>query len=456
MEFLEDNPNLEINLQSYEKNKKSNRKSFKSIRNNVNKLEQNYSISSLSKEQNQEIKDNFSIDKQNLNVINTPKNNENKETITDNSITQSPSKLNKSAELILKMKKTQKINNILDELKSKNNYHLSPNIDLKSYGELYPGPGQYYNPDIKIGQSQNFRYNNLFIKDTEPNITLKYKKIKDFYYNSKVGPGSYNPNDGIIFKSYSKNPNIFISQLERTPLFKINNTLGPGQYNLSTDYTKKMKYKYTKTNQFKKSKNEFNNSIGTQFTERDFQIFNTFNNMKNDNILNIKLNRNKDNINNNLDNSLDNSLNKSIDKSEGKKSRGTSGRNYNIGHRNFSWKGRPDFSKIGIRYNEDDNKNIIQNDNINYIKQNFNFENQYKLNQEKNKFLLDSSKRIKKELNDYNKLFMPLIQNVQRDLSLKGNHIPGPSYYKYVNNSIEGDMLKLSKRMKNNSYKEWK
>ena len=51
---------------------------------------------------------------------------------------------------------------------------------------------------------------------------------------------------------------------------------------------------------------------------------------------------------------------------------------------------------------------------------------------------------------------MPLIQNVQRDLSLKGNHIPGPSYYKYVNNSIEGDMLKLSKRMKNNSYKEWK
>ena len=110
----------------------------------------------------------------------------------------------------------------IDGLKSKNRYQLSPNTDLKLFGDLFPGPGQYYNPKMKIGQNQNFRYNNLYTKENEPNLTLKYKIIKDFYYNSKVGPGTYDPNDNIVYKSYAQNPKVFISQLERGPLFKIN------------------------------------------------------------------------------------------------------------------------------------------------------------------------------------------------------------------------------------------
>ena len=135
-----------------------------------------------------------------------------------------------------------------------------------------------------------------------------------------------------------------------------------------------------------------------------------------------------------------------------KKNRITSGKYYK-GHKNYSWRGRPDFSGVAIKYG--DNKNIIQNDFINYKKQNFNFENQSKLNQEK-KFSSDTEKKMQKEISSYNKQYIPLIQNVQRDLSLKGNHIPGPCYYKYFNDSIEGDMMKVSKRIKNSSYKKWK
>ena len=438
MEFFEDNPNFEINLQNYEENKKINKKLLKSIRFSGINSNKNSSKSSPKKEENQNIIIyNTITERANINIINTPNRSENKDNSSEKSITQSPTKSNKSLYLLnlLKLKKTQKINNILEGLKSKNNYHLSPNTDLKLYGDLFPGPGQYYNPKVKIGQSQNFRYNNLYTKETEPNLTLKYKKIKDFYYNSKVGPGTYDPNNNIVYKSYSQNPKIFISQLERGPLFKINDTIGPGQYNLIKDYKKDIKG--NSTNQFKKPKS-LNINIGTQFPERNNQIFNTFNNNNYDNILNASKN-----------------LDKNIGKSEDKKSRGTSGKNHLRVHQNFSWKGIPDFSGISIKYNEPENKNI-QNDKINYKKQNFNFENQYKLSQHKKDISEDIAKKLQKEISGYNKLFMPLIQNVQRDLILKGNHIPGPCYYKYVNNSIEGDMLRLNKRIKNSAYKKWK
>ena len=438
MEFLEDNPNFEINLQNYEENKKINKKLLKSIRFSGINSNKNSSKSSPKKEENQNIIIYNNItERPNINIINTPNRSENKDNSSEKSITQSPTKSNKSLYLLnlLKLKKTQKINNILEGLKSKNNYHLSPNTDLKLYGDLFPGPGQYYNPKAKIGQSQNFRYNNLYTKETEPNLTLKYKKIKDFYYNSKVGPGTYDPNNNIVYKSYSQNPKTFISRLERGPLFKINDTIGPGQYNLIKDYKKDIKG--NSTNQFKNPKN-LNINIGTQFPERNNQIFNTFNNNNYDNILNVSKN-----------------LDKSIDKSEEKKSRGTSGKNYLRVHQNFSWKGIPDFSGISIKYNETENKNI-QNDKINYKKQNFNFENQFKLSQHKKDISQDIAKKLQKEISGYNKLYMPLIQNVQRDLILKGNHIPGPCYYKYVNNSIEGDMLRLNKRIKNSAYKKWK
>ena len=439
MEFLEDNPNLEINLQNDEENKKINRKIFKKIKLRGISPKINSLKNSLKKEDNQNNVMYNVNEKHNINIINTPNHTFNKDISSIITITKSPSKSSKSSHLlnILKIQKTQRINHILEGLKTKNNYHLSPNTNLKLYGDLFPGPGQYYNPKVKIGQNQNIRYNNLYTKETEPNLSLKYKMIKDLYYNSKVGPGTYDPNNNIVYKSYSQNPKIFISQLERGPLFKINdNTIGPGQYNLIKDYKKDIKF--TSTNQFKKRNNNLNINTGTQFAERNIQILNTFNNNNYESILNTS-----------------NSLNISREKLEEKKNRGSSGKNHFRAHQNFSWKGVPDFSGISIKYNENDNKNI-ENDIINYKKQNFNFENQFKLNQDKKDISQDTSKQLQKEISGYNKLYMPLIQNVQRDLSLKGNHIPGPCYYKYVNDSIEGDMVKLNKRIKNSAYKKWK
>ena len=439
MEFLEDNPNLEINLQNKEENKKSNRKIFKPIKLSGMSPKRNSSKNSPKKEDNQNNLIHNVNEKPNINIINTPSHSDNKDISSIITITQSPSKSHKSSHLlnILKMKKTERINHILEGLKTKNNYHLSPNTNLKLYGDLFPGPGQYYNPKVKIGQNQNIRYNNLYTKETEPNLSLKYKMIKDLYYNSKVGPGTYDPNNNIVYKSYSQNPKIFISQLERGPLFKINdNTIGPGQYNLIKDYKKDIKF--ISTNQFKKRYNNLNINTGTQFPERNIRILNTFNNNNYESILNTS-----------------NNLNTSREKLEEKKNRGSSGKNHFRVHQNFSWKGVPDFSGISIKYNEKDNKNI-ENDIINYKKQNFNFENQFKLNQDKKDISQDASKQLQKEISGYNKLYMPLIQNVQRDLSLKGNHIPGPCYYKYVNDSIEGDMVKLNKRIKNSAYKKWK
>ena len=449
MEFFEDNPNFEINLKNYAENKKTQKKILKSIKNSEKKINSNrYSpkISPIKDNIQNNIVNNLSIEKTNLNLIKTPIQTENKELSVENSFSQSPTKSNNSSKIsnILKIKKTQKINNILEGLKARNSYHLSPNTNLKLFGDLFPGPGQYYNPNIKIGQNQNIRYNNLYVQETEPNVKLKYKMIKDFYYNSKVGPGSYNPDNNIVYKSYSQNPKIFISKLERGPLFKINDTIGPGQYNLSKDYTKDIKANLT--SQFKKPK-ALNINTGNQFLVKNLQVFNTFNNNDYDNIL--KLSQNKEN-------NFNYNLNNIKDKYDGKKIRGTSGKYFNKGHKNFSWKGLPDFSGVTIKFNENENNNIIQRDMINYKRQNFNFENQNKLNQQKNKIAIDKSKKLEKEISGYNKLYMPLIQNVQRDVSLKGNHIPGPCYYNYINDSIEEDMQKLNKRIKNSAYKKWK
>ena len=114
-----------------------------------------------------------------------------------------------------------------------------------------------------------------------------------------------------------------------------------------------------------------------------------------------------------------------------------------------------DFSEVNIKNIE--NENIkTHNDLVNYKKQDFNFDNQLKLNQNKFSMSEDVSKRLQKEISSYNKSYIPLIQNVQRDVILKGNHLPGPCYYKYLNNSIEGDMLKLNKKNKMSYNKNWK
>ena len=99
---------------------------------------------------------------------------------------------------------------------------------------------------------------------------------------------------------------------------------------------------------------------------------------------------------------------------------------------------------------------MIKNDNkIEYKNQEFNFDNQKKLN--KKKFSRTTRKIILKEISEYNKVNEPLIQYVPKDVVPKGNHLPGPCYYNYTNDSIEGDIKNLNKKYNNNkANKKWK
>lgn len=321
---------------------------------------------------------------------------------------------NKSVD-IKKDEKKEKINNILGGLKLKYNYQLSPYTDLKSFGDLTPGPGQYYNPDIKIGQGQNLRYNNLF-KDPEHDIALKYKLLKDNYYQSKIGPGTYNLNLGYEHKSYSQNPKTFLSKLERGPLFKITESVGPAYYNPDNSQIKKEIHNSNNNKKRSKDKSKF-----ILKTEPFFQP----NNVK-------------------------------IIKPSSNKNRGLSGKISFKGHKNFSWKGISDFSGLGIKFSKNENKEMTKDDKIIYKNQEFNFDNQKKLGNKKNKFSKTTKKIIQKEISEYNKLNKPLIDYVPKDVVLKGNHLPGPCYYNYVNDSIEGDIKILNKKNKMNLLHKWK
>ena len=321
---------------------------------------------------------------------------------------------NKSVD-IKKDEKKEKINNILGGLKLKYNYQLSPYTDLKSFGDLTPGPGQYYNPDIKIGQGQNLRYNNLF-KDPEHDIALKYKLLKDNYYQSKIGPGTYNLNLGYEHKSYSQNPKTFLSKLERGPLFKITESVGPAYYNPDNSQIKKEIHNSNNIKKRSKDKSKF-----ILKTEPFFQP----NNVK-------------------------------IIKPSSNKNRGLSGKISFKGHKNFSWKGISDFSGLGIKFSKNENKEMTKDDKIVYKNQEFNFDNQKKLGNKKNKFSKTTKKIIQKEISEYNKLNKPLIDYVPKDVVLKGNHLPGPCYYNYVNDSIEGDIKILNKKNKKNLLHKWK
>ena len=321
---------------------------------------------------------------------------------------------NKSVD-IKKDEKKEKINNILGGLKLKYNYQLSPYTDLKSFGDLTPGPGQYYNPDIKIGQGQNLRYNNLF-KDPEHDIALKYKLLKDNYYQSKIGPGTYNLNLGYEHKSYSQNPKTFLSKLERGPLFKITESVGPAYYNPDNSQIKKEIHNSNNNKKRSKDKSKF-----ILKTEPFFQP----NNLK-------------------------------IIKPSSNKNRGLSGKISFKGHKNFSWKGISDFSGLGIKFSKNENKEMTKDDKIVYKNQEFNFDNQKKLGNKKNKFSKTTKKIIQKEISEYNKLNKPLIDYVPKDVVLKGNHLPGPCYYNYVNDSIEGDIKILNKKNKKNLLHKWK
>ena len=405
MEYLEENPNFEINTKKNMKSTNSDKNINKQISKKESKLlpDKNSAKNSSPSLSNSNIvnsKDNIlkhnNMQKQNKRSA--------KSKVSDISI------FSKNSNNQIDEKK-QKINNILGELKLKYNYQLSPSTDIKSFGELIPGPGQYYNPEIKIGQGQNLRYNNLF-KDPELDLTLKYKILKDNYYQSKIGPGTYNLNNG--YKSYSQNPKTFISKLERGPLFKISDSVGPGYYNLGKSSTKRenrdnnIKIKNVKKNKFILKTSPF-------FEPNDIKVVHAYN---------------KDNKN----------LNGKISFK---------------GHKNFSWKGISDFSGLGIKVAKTENKEMIKNDNkIEYKNQEFNFDNQKKLN--KKKFSRTTRKIILKEISEYNKVNEPLIQYVPKDVVPKGNHLPGPCYYNYTNDSIEGDIKNLNKKYNNKANKKWK
>ena len=405
MEYLEENPNFEINTKKNMKSTNSDKNINKQISKKESKLlpDKNSAKNSSPSISNSNIvnsKDNIlkhnNMQKQNKRSA--------KSKVSDISI------FSKNSNNQIDEKK-QKINNILGELKLKYNYQLSPSTDIKSFGELIPGPGQYYNPEIKIGQGQNLRYNNLF-KDPELDLTLKYKILKDNYYQSKIGPGTYNLNNG--YKSYSQNPKTFISKLERGPLFKISDSVGPGYYNLGKSSTKRK----NRDNNIKIkniNKNKFILKTSPFFEPNDIKVVHAYN---------------KDNKN----------LNGKISFK---------------GHKNFSWKGISDFSGLGIKVAKTENKEMIKNDNkIEYKNQEFNFDNQKKLN--KKKFSRTTRKIILKEISEYNKVNKPLIQYVPKDVVPKGNHLPGPCYYNYTNDSIEGDIKNLNKKYNNKANKKWK
>ena len=405
MEYLEENPNFEINTKKNMKSTNSDKNINKQISKKESKLlpDKNSAKNSSPSLSNSNIvnsKDNIlkhnNIQKQNKRSA--------KSKVSDISI------FSKNSNNQIDEKK-QKINNILGELKLKYNYQLSPSTDIKSFGELIPGPGEYYNPEIKIGQGQNLRYNNLF-KDPELDLTLKYKILKDNYYQSKIGPGTYNLNNG--YKSYSQNPKTFISKLERGPLFKISDSVGPGYYNLGKSSTKRE----NRDNNIKiknVNKNKFILKTSPFFFFFYIKVVHAYN---------------KDNKN----------LNGKISFK---------------GHKNFSWKGISDFSGLGIKVAKTENKEMIKNDNkIEYKNQEFNFDNQKKLN--KKKFSRTTRKIILKEISEYNKVNEPLIQYVPKDVVPKGNHLPGPCYYNYTNDSIEGDIKNLNKKYNNKANKKWK
>ena len=128
------------------------------------------------------------------------------------------------------------VKNFFNQIRRKSKSIIkSPNTDLKVYGELFPGPG-YYNPSINnIGKKYNLRYQNLFLDDSIPR-----RKAKNSISN--IGPGSYDPIYNIKNKSYSQNPNIFISSLGRSNFInehEINKNIGPGSYEVSSSFDKK-------------------------------------------------------------------------------------------------------------------------------------------------------------------------------------------------------------------------
>ncbi len=143
---------------------------------------------------------------------------------------------------LIKKERSLIIKNIFDQIRRKSSKAIdvkSSNTDIKSYGELFPGPG-YYNPDIN-NISHNLRYKNLFLNNSHSKSkrNLNFKRNKNIKSDINIGPGSYNPIDNFNYVSYAQNPKVFISSLGRPSFINeniINKVVGPGSYEVSSSF----------------------------------------------------------------------------------------------------------------------------------------------------------------------------------------------------------------------------
>lgn len=142
----------------------------------------------------------------------------------------------------LKKEKSFRVKSILNELKRKPKIigPKSPNTNIKQFGELFPGPGDY-NPKYDIGYKHNLRYKKLFDSHPEPNNNLKFIIEKKRNLEERLGPGTYNINENQNYKSYSQNRKVFISLLNRPSIIneKENDPMiGPGSYEIVSSFDK--------------------------------------------------------------------------------------------------------------------------------------------------------------------------------------------------------------------------
>lgn len=238
-----------------------------------------------------------------------------------------------------------KVKNILDQIRRKSN-EKSPKSNLKLYDDLFPGPGSY-NPNI--GVNNNLRYKNLFLNNSNSKNSINLEKNSE----RNVGPGSYNPIENINYKSYSQNPKIFISSLERPGFInehEINKDVGPGSYEVSSSFDKKnvkclsnFSYSVKKENDRDKMKKLLQNELNL---DHNTKFFNLVGNQKIPNVIKDdipKKNRiNKFNIYNIVgQNVIDNNNNISFKKNK-------------LNSIKFS-------NKLSKKYFSDYNNNIFQN-----------------------------------------------------------------------------------------------
>lgn len=294
--YWENNPNLEINLgrnignNIYSKPPKYMRIINKPLHTSINSDEKNYQIVDQQNIMNNYI--NFKLEKSikpfdELSSISNTKNQKSvhhqlqKEKSLDNilekSITSSVSienckshsntKINKNLDAMTEKKeRSQKVKEIFEQIRRKTNRDQrnvpqSSNTDLRIYGELFPGPGDY-SPNIGSELSKkyiNSNQNSVNIDGKQKqNLGLLVKKFEDKFYGSKIGPGSYNINS----KSYSQNQKGFISSLARPAFIKedeMNPNVGPGSYEIVSEFDKN-KINCLKSISFCNRKNQINSN----------------------------------------------------------------------------------------------------------------------------------------------------------------------------------------------------